>query len=62
MEWEKVLFFVFLFSNSTSTILLRFGLLLCVVMLNSVPERKDKAWKVNFHIYKLLLCKPCSLI
>jgi hypothetical protein len=41
-------------------LLLIFGLLLGIVVLNSVPEGLDLG--VSSHIYKLLLCKPCSLI
>ena len=40
--------------------LLRFGLLLCIVMLNSVPECLGLL--ENSHIYQLLLCRSCSLI
>jgi hypothetical protein len=39
--------------------LLRFGLLLCIVMLNSVPEGLGLG--VNSQVYQLLLFKPCSL-
>ena len=38
---------------------LGFGLLLCTVTLNSVPEGLG-LW-MNSHVYQPLLCKPCSL-
>ena len=44
--------------------LLRIGLLLCTVMLNSVWERKGLGLQVNSRVYKLLLCRPeydCNL-
>ena len=37
----------------------RFGLLLCIVMLSSIPEAKTYK---PFVLKKLLLCKPCFLI
>ena len=37
--------------------MLRFGLLLGIVMLNSIPKGLDLC--VDSHVYKLLLCKPC---
>ena len=39
---------------------LGFGLLLCTVTLNSVPEGLGLC--ETFHVYKFLLYKPCSLI
>ena len=35
---------------------MRFGLLLCIVRLNSVPE--GLGLRVTAHVCKLLLCKP----
>lgn len=45
---------------STAATVLRFGLLLGSIMLNSVPE--GIGLRVNSHIYQLLSCKLYSLI
>jgi hypothetical protein len=39
---------------------LRFGLLLCIVMLNAIPE--GLGLPLTSLVYTLLLGKPCSLI
>ena len=37
---------------------MRFGLLLCIVILNSIPE--DLGLQGSSPVYKLLMCTPCS--
>jgi hypothetical protein len=47
------------YSKQNPLFMLGFGLLLCTVTLNSVPEGLG-LW-MNSHVYQPLLCKPCSL-
>ena len=49
-----------LLGESDGIWVLRFGLLLCILLLNSVPEGPDL--QVKSPDYQLLLWKPCSLI